>query len=151
MIKLQVSVIYLHAFVGKLFVKEWSNGTAAYYYLLDPVFGVSGPIQMLVEPVLLSSLGVVVFTWGALLIEILLFLAIGWSSSWKNRIFFVGLSFHLAIGFVHGLWSFGLTMTAVLMVYLLVRVPSTHFFAARNENFAAVKDLYPHPVLGPER
>lgn len=39
-IKIQVGLIYLNAFIGKLFVYEWLNGTAIYYYLSNNLYGI---------------------------------------------------------------------------------------------------------------
>ncbi|MFL0140302.1 hypothetical protein V2647_12895, partial [Tenacibaculum maritimum] len=41
LISIQVCAIYLHAFIGKLFVEEWKNGTAIYYWLTHNHFGVN--------------------------------------------------------------------------------------------------------------
>ena len=51
-IRLQVAVIYLHAAFAKCAVPEWRDGTAIYYWLSDPQYGVAGWLQPVVFPIL---------------------------------------------------------------------------------------------------
>lgn len=118
-ISLQVSVIYFHAFVAKLFVTEWLNGTATFYWFTHNIFGVSGNFKTITYMITSNKTLVVLITWGAMLIEFILF---SWlfikRNSWNWKILFItGVSFHFLIALVHGLVSFGLTMTAILILY----------------------------------
>src|SRR5262249_34154565 len=51
-IRLQVAVIYFFALTGKLAVREWANGTAMYYWLVHPTFGLSEALRPLFLPIL---------------------------------------------------------------------------------------------------
>jgi len=45
LIKIQICAIYFHAFVGKIPVAEWLNGTATYYWLTHEYFGINGALR----------------------------------------------------------------------------------------------------------
>lgn len=38
-IRMQVSILYFHSFTAKIANEEWLDGTAVYYYFLDPMLG----------------------------------------------------------------------------------------------------------------
>ena len=50
-IRLQVAIIYLHAAFAKCSVDEWQNGTATYYWLSDPQYGLPDWLRPLVLPI----------------------------------------------------------------------------------------------------
>ncbi len=118
-ISLQVSVIYLHAAVGKLAVEEWVNGTALYYWVNHNVFGVPNTLKGDATKILSNTFFVVILTWGAILLE---FLLAGWlimkRNIWNWKFMFISaVLFHVLIGVVHGLLSFMITMSGVLVLY----------------------------------
>ncbi len=115
-IRVQVAIIYFHAFVSKCRVSEWINGTALYYWLLDPQFGASGFRRTLIEPLAQSS-PVALLTWCTLAIEGALFLAIVAPARVRRLLVLPGLFLHIAIAVVHGLVSFSLVMSAALVLY----------------------------------
>lgn len=122
-VKLQMCVLYFHSFVGKLPVKEWANGTAVYYWFNDPTFGMCDWLHPILDPILSNSLGVSIITWGAILLEILLFMAIVMNNKAKYVLLVFGLAFHFSIVIIHGLVSFFLSMAAGLLLYLWVDNP----------------------------
>lgn len=118
-ISLQVSVIYFHAFVAKLFVTEWLNGTATFYWFTHNIFGVPQKLESIFYILMSNKFIVVLITWGAMLIEFMLF---SWLFIKRNKwnwkiLFLIGVLFHFFIALIHGLVSFGLTMTAILILY----------------------------------
>ena len=117
-IRVQVAGIYLHSFVGKFVVEEWKNGTALYYWWTDPIFGAAPWTEPFVEATLKSALMVVTLTWGALLLELLLFLGLVLQPAQRRWLLPAGIAFHLAIALVQGLVSFGFAMTAALILFL---------------------------------
>ncbi|WP_291152584.1 sporulation-delaying protein SdpB family protein [Flavobacterium sp. UBA7680] len=124
-IALQVSIIYFHAAVAKLYSKEWLNGTATFYWFTHNTFGVSDSLKNLIKPLLAKSLIVISITWGTMLFEIILF---SWLFMKRNLwnwklIFLFGALFHISIAFIHGLISFMFTMIGALILYL---VPQNH-------------------------
>ncbi|WP_304452133.1 sporulation-delaying protein SdpB family protein [Nocardiopsis sp. YSL2] len=121
LIRLQVSVIYLHAAIGKLAVEEWVNGTAVYYWIHDPQFGPSGLRAALAEGVVSTALGVVLLTWGTLVLELALAYGLVASSPLRKALFWAGVLFHIGIAAALGLVTFGITMIGALLLYLWPR------------------------------
>ena len=117
-IRLQVAIIYFNAGVAKMFVTEWSNGTAMYYWLSSPLFGAPDWIRPFLDPVVQNPFTVTLFTWSVMLFEVGLAMALVMNRRWWPAFLWTGLVFHLGIGIVHGLVSFGLAMTAALLLYL---------------------------------
>jgi antimicrobial peptide system SdpB family protein len=117
-VRFQVAGIYYHAAVAKLRVEEWNDGTALYYWLLDPAFGAPAWLVPVLRPLLLDPLGVLALTWGSLALEVLLFMALVMPKwAWRYPLA-LGLLFHLGIAVIQGLGSFWLAMSAALIVYL---------------------------------
>ncbi|MBW8686393.1 sporulation-delaying protein SdpB family protein [Chitinophaga rhizophila] len=125
LIRLQVALIYFHAAIGKMPMAEWANGTAVYYWFNDPVFGMTPLIRTVLDPVLKNAVGVVLITWGVLLLEILLFMTLVMSKKHWKPFLVAGIFFHLSIIVVHGLFSFFLSMAGALI--LLVGRVDTNF------------------------
>lgn len=118
-INLQVSFIYFHACVGKFSTDEWVNGTAVYYWFDNTVFGLPDWQRKLIFPLIGNPYIVTTATWGALLLEISLAAGIFIRRPAIRRLLLVlGVSFHLFIGVFFGLWTFLITMTGVLILYL---------------------------------
>lgn len=119
-ISLQVAFIYFHASVGKYASEEWANGTAIYYWFDNPVFGLSDFWRKIMFPLLKNPYIVTGITWGTLLVEILLFMGIAIRKSETKRkyLLLLGVGFHFFIGLFFGLWTFFITMTGALILYL---------------------------------
>ena len=121
LIRLQVSIIYLHAAVAKFKVYEWVNGTAVYYWSLHPYHGAPSWLRPFLLPLMSNPMMVIIITWGTLIFELLLFTAIVIDKTSRKRLLLLslGILFHFLIVLVHGLFSFFFTMAAALMLYLL--------------------------------
>jgi antimicrobial peptide system SdpB family protein len=117
-IRLQVAGIYFQAAVSKMKVTEWRDGTAVYYWFTDPWFGFAEPVRSLVMPVLTNSVAITTITWGALLLETLLFAGLLATRRTRAVLLVLGISFHAAIALVHGLLSFALVMWGALILFL---------------------------------
>jgi antimicrobial peptide system SdpB family protein len=126
MIQVQVCVIYLAAAVGKFGVKEWVNGTAIYYWLSHPLFGMTGWRAELAHPIITTAWGVVALTWGVMALELLLAMGVLASPRTRKRLFVAGVVLHVGIMGVHGLVSFGLAMIAALVLYFRTPVSCEH-------------------------
>ena len=120
-VRLQVAGVYFVSAVAKFGVREWANGTALYYWMTDPRFG--GPSWL--SPILRSSIGVTMLTWGTLLLELSLGLAIFLPKQARRYLLIAGVVFHLSIALTIGISSFSLTMVAALVLYL--RPPEEEF------------------------
>lgn len=114
-LRIQASIIYFHAFVGKL-KGEWLNGTAVYYFLNDSMLGALPILSKPLNAILTSNL-VVFVTWGTLVIEALLFIGIVLPKKYWKHLLFLGILLHSGIAIVIGLYSFSLTMIALLILY----------------------------------
>lgn len=119
-VRIQVCMIYFQAGVGKIPVEEWANGTAFYYWFTHHYHGADTWLKKLLLPILQTSWGVVSITWGGIIFEVFLFLAIVMPKNDKRRHYLLisGLVFHLSIVLVHGLVSFFFSMAAALILYL---------------------------------
>lgn len=115
-VRLQVAGIYLHAAIAKLGQPEWADGTALYYWLGNPLFGLPPWLRPLSAPVLAGP-AVVVATWGVLVLELALGAALIAAPAWRRRLLAVGIAFHLGIALM-GLASFAVVMCAALLLFL---------------------------------
>ncbi len=116
--RVQVAGIYLHSFVGKFVVEEWKNGTALYYWWTDPIFGAAPWTRPVLDVVLKAGVSVVALTWGALLFELVLFLGLVLRPAQRRWLLPAGIAFHVSIALVQGLVTFGIAMTAALILFL---------------------------------
>ncbi len=118
LICLQVSVIYLHAGVGKLYNAEWREGTCVYYWFTNNVFGAPVFLQKFYNLITLSNLSPI-FTWSIMIFELGLFACILATDKTIKLIFLLlGLFFHFGIAITHGLISFFFSMAGALILYL---------------------------------
>lgn len=114
LIPLQMSILYLHAAVEKIYkVEEWRNGTAVYYFSNDPIFG-----SMFLSKISETILAIPI-TWSVIALELVL--AGCFFMSYPNRkyFFYLAFLFHLMIAFNFGLISFLTSMLGGLIIYLL--------------------------------
>jgi antimicrobial peptide system SdpB family protein len=116
--RVQAAVIYLNASIAKLRVEEWVDGTAVYYYMLEPRIGMPDWERTLLTPVLESPAGVALLSWGTIVFEFVLFTALLVKPSIRKRLLPFAIAYHLSIAVIFGLFSFSLTMTALLILYL---------------------------------
>lgn len=123
-LRLQVAAIYLHASIGKLKVEQWADGTAVYYWFTDSLVGGPDWLIQLLWPVLTSP-AVVLITWGSMVLEFMLFMALTAGKKQKRVLLVLGIAFHFGIILMHGLVSFASIMFAALI--LLLRPPEDGF------------------------
>jgi antimicrobial peptide system SdpB family protein len=133
LVRMQVAFIYLDAAISKMGSQQWANGTAMYYWLRDPVFGVPASFVSF-EQKLLGLSGVVVpFTYGVICLELSIGIAWLLPRIARRRLLIVALAFHVGIAVVMGLVSFAFAMVGALVIYLLpVDEPPWIRLARRN-------------------
>lgn len=118
-LRLQISLIYLEAGLAKLAVHEWAEGTALYYWTIDgylppPTF--AEPLVGLIATTPLLLLGA---TYGTLVLELLLGVSLLLRPArLRAALLATALLFHLVIALTFAIWSFALTMAA-LVTFLL--------------------------------
>lgn len=116
-IKLQISIIYLQACIAKLWVREWVDGTALYYWLNSHLVGLNATMHKIFSPLLKTQL-IVIPTWGTLVLEFFLAISLFIKKDLRHYIFPIALVFHICIGLFMGISSFSLSMTACLILLL---------------------------------
>lgn len=120
LLKLQVAIIYFHAGIAKLFVPEWLNGSAVYYWFNSQNFGAPQWFLYLADPFLRSPFIITMITWGTMFFEIILFASIFIQNfRIKKYLFWSGITFHFLILLVHGLFSFFFSMSGALILLLI--------------------------------
>src|SRR5438552_2260717 len=126
-IRVQVAGIYLNSSIAKLAVTEWRDGTAVYYWISQPVFGAPGWLHGILLAVVATSLGVIAMTWGTLILEFTLGIAIVMPRrSWKYLLM-AGIMFHGSIALMMGLASFSIAMAGLAGV-LVPKQPPLLFY-----------------------
>jgi antimicrobial peptide system SdpB family protein len=124
-IRLQIAAVYIHSATSKLWVPEWVDGTAMYYFLQDPLVGVAGWMRPALLPAIRSPVVAAAVTWGALGIEFALALGLIAPRRWRPALLVVGVVFHLGIATLMGVASFSVAMIAAVILYL--RPPENEF------------------------
>jgi antimicrobial peptide system SdpB family protein len=119
-IRVQLAVVYLMAGIEKLSRPEWFDGTATYYLLLNKEYGAIGWVRSFIEPVVISSLGVMICTYGAIAVEILIGTALVWPPRWKRLLFAPAVAFHVVLALCFGVWTLSLSFVGALLIYLLL-------------------------------
>ncbi|WP_246356681.1 sporulation-delaying protein SdpB family protein [Pyxidicoccus fallax] len=117
-IRLQVALVYFHAAVAKFPVREWADGTALYYWLLDPGIGASPWLAALLRPLLTQGVPVALLTWSVLVLEVFLAAGLVVEKRHRGRLLLLGLGLHGGIALIHGLPSFALAMAGALVLFL---------------------------------
>lgn len=118
LIRLQAAVIYLHAATGKFASVEWMDGTAVYYWFYHGFFGMPSAVEFVLRPLLTHGLTVTILTYGVLIFELILFVAIAMPIERRSKLLPFALAFHGMIILVHGIFSFFFSIGAILVVYL---------------------------------
>jgi antimicrobial peptide system SdpB family protein len=128
LVQIQMSLLYFQASVAKLGVPEWADGTAMYYWLRHPTFGTASWLRPLTDAVTGSPFGVAAITWASVGLELSLAAAILLRPGARRVLLRAGIAFHAAIALCMGLLSFGVAMSAGLLLYLL---PAGHMIRLR--------------------
>lgn len=117
-IRIQASLIYMHAATAKFNVREWIDGTATWYWFQDPTFGMNRYIMQIMEPVMHFPVFMAILTWGSLAVELSLFLCLFLEPEKRRYFLLIGVGFHFVILIVHGLVTFFFAMAGLLVLYL---------------------------------
>ena len=117
-IKLQMSLLYFHAAIGKIYQEQWYQGSAIYYWVNHSIFGANDFIYFFLEFIVTNKYLVTFLCWGIILIEISLFVSLFLKQKYKYYIFVVGILFHFLIVLIFGLTTFFLAMAGGLILYL---------------------------------
>jgi antimicrobial peptide system SdpB family protein len=113
-IRLQVAGIYFQSAVAKLFVYEWREGSALYYWFNQPIFPTPDWAKALAAQPFLGRAA----TWGTIALELALCLGLVAPRFVRSRLLVVGVLFHVMIAGLFGLLSFGFAMAGALVMFL---------------------------------
>jgi len=150
LIRMQVAAVYVHSSISKLGVSEWVDGTALYYFLQDPIVGVSGWLRPVVFPLVSWPVVAAALTWGALAIEFALAAGLIAPRRLRRPLLVIGVVFHLAIATFMGVASFSVAMIAALILYL--RPPENEFgWLFRLGRATAASGRRSAPALAPHQ
>lgn len=116
-IRIQVALLYFSSTTAKLTDPEWIDGTAVYYYLQDPMLGLNPWLEKIFNPILSSWL-IIFPTWGTLLVQILLIVALFAPRKRRKYILIIAICMHEVFALFLGLISFSLIMFSILLLYL---------------------------------
>ncbi|WP_100332634.1 sporulation-delaying protein SdpB family protein [Bacillus xiapuensis] len=117
LIRIQVAIIYFHSTVAKLSVPEWIDGTAVWYYMQSSMIGLN-PRMMEIFDFILSSRLIVIPTWGTLVLQTVLVLALFAPKNYWSYILFFAVFMHEIFAVFLGLFSFSLIMLGSLFLFL---------------------------------
>jgi antimicrobial peptide system SdpB family protein len=117
-IRIQVSLLYFEAAIGKFKVDEWNNGTSVYYWLNQAWFGAPNYIKPIVDVIIENKYGVTILTWGVIVFELILFMGLFMSYKRRRILLFFGVVFHFSFLVLLGLFSFYFAMFGALVLYL---------------------------------
>lgn len=117
-LKLQIALIYGYNVIAKLKYTEWQDGTALYYSLTGNFTGVTGWSGNLIKRIIYTNGVSQLLTWGVLIFEMLMFMAFLFSPKYKRIFLYLAITFHFLIFINQGLFTFFISMTAALLLYL---------------------------------
>jgi antimicrobial peptide system SdpB family protein len=145
--RVQVAAVYFHAAIGKLGVEEWRDGTAVWYWFLDPAIGAPRWAHDVLAKALANPWIVVGITWGTIALELLLAAALFYSMRYRKQLFPCALLFHVGIVLVHGLASFAFAMAAALVLLLvhpddLVRMSDAGMWARFKNRWMSITNRF---------
>jgi antimicrobial peptide system SdpB family protein len=118
LIMVQVAGIYLQASIAKLGVPEWADGTALWYWMRGSQFAPPPWISVITDRVIELPLGVVSLTYGTIIIEFLLAVALFMPPLYRRPVLIAGIALHAGIMVTMGLVSFFFSMAGALTLYL---------------------------------
>lgn len=117
-LRLQVAYVYLEAATVKQSHPIWADGSALWYWLQQPNFGARPEVRDFLTPVLAHGPVLHAMTWGVILTEYVLAVAV-LSARRRNARFLtlaVAVSMHLVFAIVLGLITFFVSMVGVLLL-----------------------------------
>lgn len=117
-IRLQISFLYLQAGISKLYVPEWRDGTALYYWSTNVMFGASSTMEPVARAIYNTPFLMGVLGGFTILLELVLGVAILLPPRVRHFLFPLGLVLHFSIGVAIGLWSFAFIMFGALVLLL---------------------------------
>ncbi|WP_314097650.1 sporulation-delaying protein SdpB family protein [Microbacterium foliorum] len=150
-LKVQISIVYLVACIGKLATEAWTEGSALYYWTRIPAFGTPNWLEGLVYATTGNPAISVILTWGTLVLEFALGVSLLLPLRFRLNVLLPARFFlHGAILFVMGIASFSIAMFGAVLLLLVPADSSWSLLAHRWYSSAPVrresKEEVPHVV-----
>jgi mRNA-degrading endonuclease RelE of RelBE toxin-antitoxin system len=116
-IRCQMAFLYFQASVAKLYVTEWQDGTAPYYWFSHPNFGMADNFLKKAYPLLKSDF-IALITWTTILFDLYLGLLLFSPKRLRIPSLKLALLFHVLTWLICGLRAFFFVMAGGLVLYL---------------------------------
>ena len=116
LISFQLFVLYFQAAIAKLGVSEWVEGTAMWYLLNEPSFGLGAHGASRFANLVAHAPVTAALTWTPLLIELAIAACQLGSHRARRIAIALGVVLHVAIALVMGIVSFSLVMIGALTI-----------------------------------
>ncbi|RLL39808.1 hypothetical protein D8M04_19835 [Oceanobacillus piezotolerans] len=130
-LRVQVAILYFHSVVAKISEEEWIDGTAVWYYIQSPMLGFHPDLLNIFKPLLTTPL-IVVPTWGTLILQFILVMALVIDKKYWKYILIAAMFMHEIFAIALGLISFSLAVIAVLLMYLRPLEETFNFKEVKN-------------------
>ena len=117
-IRLQLLVIYLSAAVSKLLDPAWQDGSAMYFALHDPYFGLPTTALGPATPLLTSRWLIGLVTWSVIAVQLMIAVTVLGRRRERRLAVVLVAGLHLGIIVLMGLTSFGLVLIGFALVAL---------------------------------
>ncbi|MFJ4680350.1 hypothetical protein [Kitasatospora sp. NPDC088783] len=114
-IRCQTAIIYLSAALSKLRTPQWRDGTALYSVLVDPDYGLPLAVRSSLSPITTSGAVVGALTWSVLGVELAIAVCALSRRGARRAAGWLAVALHGGIAAAMGLFSFGLTMVALVL------------------------------------
>lgn len=132
--RLQVAFVYFEAAIVKLTNPLWSDGTAMWLWVQNAGFGASPTVTSMLQTLFAYPWIAAATTWGTIALELFLCFAVAFAPATarltRDVALVTGLVFHLLIALTMGLISFGIVMTAALLLAIWRAADGTRLFRA---------------------
>jgi hypothetical protein len=148
LIKVQVSWLYLQSGISKLGQTVWLDGTAMYYWTRNGTFGAPTWSRDIVYRLTAQPIFGAGMTWGPIVIEIAEGISLFLHYRLRLAILCAGITLHLFIGLIIGLWSFSIVMWGCLL-FLLIPFGQLAHASSRELQQREVAEV--KPILTTER
>jgi antimicrobial peptide system SdpB family protein len=119
LIKVQISWLYLQSGIAKLGQTAWLDGTAMYYWARNGTWGAATWSRDTVYWLTSQPIFEAGMTWGPIVIEVAAGISLLLRYGFRRIILYAGISLHLLVGLMMGLWCFSIIMWGCL-IFLLI-------------------------------
>jgi antimicrobial peptide system SdpB family protein len=141
LLTIQISIIYFFASIGKFKVEEWVNGSAIYYWLTQPLFGVTSFFRPLIDVILHNSFLTAFLNWSIIFLELAIGLCIlTKNANYRSKLLIISVIFHFFILLLLGIASFSIIMISCLIILLISK--NNNYGFRNNSFFSFINNIY---------